>query len=74
MQQTVKNITKFILLMLIFVSSLIICCLSIISFFVDDFYNSSIYHHNLLGIMLFLLSFYSAYKSIKSLNKNLADN
>ena len=69
-----KKIIVFIGLLITFISSLTIFGLSLISFCIDDFYSTKIYHHNVLSIMLFITSSYSALKSLKSLNKDLEAN
>jgi hypothetical protein len=69
-----KKIITFVGLLITFVSSLIIFVISVISFFIDDFYSTKVYHHNLLSIMILTISFYSAVKSLKSLNKDLEAN
>jgi|GEM_PF-5849943 len=69
-----KKIASFISLLLVFISGLIILCVSIISIFIDDLFSNKIYHHTLLGIMIAVLSLYSIYKSLKSLNKDLDSN
>ena len=69
-----KKVLTFIGLMITFVSSMIILCISFISFCIDDFYSTKIYHHNVLSIMIMIVSFYSCVKTLKSLNKDLEAN
>ena len=69
-----KKVITFIGLMITFVSSMIILGISFISFCIDDFYSTKIYHHNVLSIMIMIVSFYSCVKTLKSLNKDLEAN
>jgi len=76
-----KKVITFIGLMITFVSSMIILGISFISFCIDDFYSTKIYHHNVLSIMImivsfysWIVSFYSCVKTLKSLNKDLEAN
>jgi len=69
-----KKVLTFIGLMITFVSSMIILGISFISFCIDDFYSTKIYHHNVLSIMIMIVSFYSCVKTLKSLNKDLEAN
>jgi len=69
-----KKVLTFIGLMITFVSSMIILGISFISFCIDDFYSTKIYHHNVLSIMIMIVSFYSWVKTLKSLNKDLEAN